>query len=667
MARGTLRSLTWRQVLVTITGALVIGLLITLAEGGFAVAREREKAARRIDQIMNLIAGSAATALWNFDDGLARNLFAPVLALDIVDRIEIRDLTGTEFAADGRVGGADAWSRLIFGDLLRVSRPLSIIGKDGAGQEIGTLILHIDPVALGEDLRTYIISTLVGGLLRNLLLGALLSVIFHLFLTRPLIALGRDLIRVRPTEPLANPIRVPSGHRSDELGYVASRINELLAQLHRSQVELRRLATRDPLTDLPNRVLMTETLNVALERAGREATHLAVLFLDLDRFKHVNDSLGHGAGDELLREIGGRLRGVLRQSNVIGRLGGDEFLVLLENTGTVEEVAQAASRLLTALSRPFGVAGQVVHAGASIGIAMHPQDGDDAVTLMRHADVAMYAAKATGGGAFKFFDKAMTERALVMLRTEASLRDALAGDQLQLYYQPKIDLATGRLAGVEALVRWPHGDRMISPAEFIPVAEETGLIVELGEWVLRRASRDAARWRHLRGSVTVAVNVSARQLAEPDFPERAVRLVSEAGLLPRQFVLEITETVVMRDVTRQLAVLQALRGFGFGVAVDDFGTGYSSLSYLRQLPVTMLKIDRSFVNDLPGDPAIAATVVALGKRLGLTTIAEGVETVSQLEWLRAEGCTLAQGFLLAKPMPAERFEREFLMEIAATA
>ncbi|MFV3131763.1 putative bifunctional diguanylate cyclase/phosphodiesterase [Niveispirillum sp. KHB5.9] len=667
MARGTLRSLTWRQALVTLTGALLVGLVLTLAEGGFAVSRERDKAARRIDQITNLIAGPAATALWNFDDSLARNLFAPVLSLDLVDRIEIRDGQGATFAADGVAKAADGWRGFIFDGLLLAQRPLVIIGPDGGRKVIGSLVLHIDPVAIGDDLRTYVLGSLVGGLLRNLILGALLSVIFHLFLTRPLIALGRDLIRVRPAEPLANPIRVPRGHRNDELGYVASRINELLAQLHRSQTELRRLATRDPLTDLPNRVLMTETLNVALGRAGTDSTQLAVLFLDLDRFKHVNDSLGHGAGDELLREVGGRLRGALRQAHVVGRLGGDEFLVVLENVGTVEEVAQAAARLLSALSRPFGVDGQTVHAGASIGIAMHPQDGADAVTLMRHADVAMYAAKAVGGGAFKFFDKAMTERALVMLRTEASLRDALAGDRLELHYQPKIDLDTGGLAGVEALVRWPHGDRMISPAEFIPVAEETGLIVELGEWVLRRASRDGARWCHLRGPVTVAVNVSARQLAEPDFPERAVRIVSEAGLLPRNFILEITETVVMRDVARQMAVLNALRGFGFGVAVDDFGTGYSSLSYLKQLPVTMLKIDRSFVNDLPEDPAIAATVIALGKRLGLTTIAEGVETDRQREWLRAEGCNLAQGYLLAKPMPAERFEREFLMEMAVVA
>lgn len=650
--------------MVTLTGAVLVGFLLTLVEGGFAVVRERDKAERRITQILNLIAGPAATALWNFDTSLARNQFEPVLTLDLVDRIEIRDMGGEIFATDGTAATASTWTSFIFKGLLRAQRPLVNIGEDGKRREIGILVLDIDPVAIGDDLRTYILGSLLGGLLRNLLLGALLSVIFHMFLTRPLIALGRDLIRVRPAEPLASPIRVPRGHRNDELGYVASRINELLAQLHRSQTELRRLATRDPLTDLPNRILMTETLNVALDRAGNDGTHLAVLFLDLDRFKHVNDSLGHGAGDNLLREVGNRLRGALRQSHVVGRLGGDEFLIVLENAGTVEEVAQAAARLLAALSRPFGIDGQVVHAGASIGIAMHPQDGADAVTLMRHADVAMYAAKAVGGGSFKFFDKAMTERALVMLRTEASLRDALAGDRLELHYQPKVDLATGRLAGVEALVRWPHGDRMISPAEFIPVAEETGLIVELGEWVLRRASRDAARWRHVRGTVTVAVNVSARQLSEPDFPERAVRIVSEAGLLPRSFILEITETVVMRDVAKQMAVLNALRGYGFGVAVDDFGTGYSSLSYLKQLPVTMLKIDRSFVNDLPEDPAIAATVIALGKRLGLTTVAEGVETDQQLDWLRVEGCNLAQGYLLAKPMSADRFEREFLMDMA---
>lgn len=650
----------------TLVSALLIGLALTGVEAAFAIARERDKAERHVGQIMNLITGSAATALWNFDDALARNLFAPVLAMDTVDRIEIRDNRDAIFAADGQTKAASGWSAAVFDGLLTARRPLVNIAENGTTTTIGTLVLFLNGHAIGADLRTFVLGSFIGGLLRNLLLGALLAVVFHLFLTRPLIALGRDLIRVQPAEPLANPIRVPRGHRNDELGYVASRINELLAQLHRSQTELRRLATRDPLTDLPNRVLMMETLTGGLERASHSSRLLAVLFLDLDRFKHVNDSLGHASGDDLLREVGERLRGALRQANIVGRLGGDEFLVVLEDVSGVEEVAQAAARLLNALSRPFVVEGQAVHAGASIGIAMHPTDGTDAISLMRHADVAMYAAKAMGGGAFKFFDRAMTERALVMLRTEASLRDALASDALCLHYQPKINLATGLLAGVEGLVRWPHGDRMISPAEFIPVAEETGLIVELGDWVLRRACLDAARWTSTGlGTVTVAINVSARQLAEPDFPDRAVKIVSEAGLSPRQFILEITETVVMRDVANQLTVLNALRGFGFGVAVDDFGTGYSSLAYLKQLPVTMLKIDRSFVCDLPDDPAIAATVIALGKRLGLTTIAEGVETQQQLDWLRAEGCMLAQGYLMARPLPVERFEQEFLKSAKA--
>lgn len=645
--------------MVTLTSALFIGLALTIIEGSFAISREREKAERRIDQILNLIEGPAATALWNFDNGLARNLFGPVLALDAVDRVEIHDGQGGIFAADGTVTQASDWAVTVFDGLLVTRRPLLIVAENGNRTAIGELVLRIDADALAADLNEFLLASLVGGVARNLLLGLLLSVVFHLFLTRALIRLGRDLIRIRPDQPLANPIKAPAGHADDELGYVASRINELLAQLHRTQTDLRRLATRDPLTDLPNRVLMLENLTGGLARADGERL-LAVMFLDLDRFKHVNDSLGHGAGDRLLRDVGDRLNGALRQAHVVGRLGGDEFLIVLENIDTIEEVAQAASRLLNTLSRPFDLDGQAVHAGASIGIAMHPTDGRDAISLMRHADVAMYAAKAIGGGTFKFFDRSMTERAMVMLRTEASLRDAMATDALELHYQPKINLATGTLAGVEALIRWNHAGRMISPAEFIPVAEETGMIVELGEWVLRRASRDAARWRMLYGPVMVAVNVSARQLADPSFPERAVQIVAAAGLMPRQFILEITETVVMRDVGNQMAILNALRGYGFSVAIDDFGTGYSSLSYLRQLPVTLLKIDRSFINDVPDDPAIAATIIALGQRLGLTTVAEGVETQAQADWLRNEGCDLAQGYLLARPMPADRLERDFL-------
>lgn len=655
-----MKSLSIRQALLALVSAVVIGLALTGIQGFLALQRERQATATQINQIMDLLQGPAANALWNYDNGLAEDLFTAIRNLKPVERLEIRDSANAIFAASGEMPNIGNMADRMFGDILTSERSLFQEKPTGETKRIGTLILYANADAITTHLRTFLLSSLISDLLRDVILGLVLAVVFHFFLTRPLIKLGRDLVRVRPTEPLAIPLRVPAGHSNDELGYVASRVNELLGQLHRSQTDLRRIATHDPLTGMPNRIMMSEILADAVRKAMPANTQLAVLLLDLDRFKHINDSLGHGAGDKLLREVGHRLQDTVQDHQTVGRLGGDEFLIVLDGDQSIETVAATAKRLLAQLSRAFTLDDQIVHTGASIGVAMFPQDGADALSLMRHADVAMYAAKGLGGGAFKFFNRAMTERAIVMLRTEASLRDALCNNQLEVHYQPKIRLEDGKLYGAEALVRWPHGDRMISPAEFIPVAEETGLIIELGDWVLRQAAQEAARWRHAGPDFTMAVNVSARQLLELDFPERASRIVQECGMTPNNFILEVTESAVMRDVANQLAVLNALRAAGFGIAVDDFGTGYSSLSYLRQLPVTMLKIDRSFVIDLPEDNALASTVISLGQKLGLTTIAEGVETREQLDWLRQEGCILAQGYLISKPLPAAQFVEKFL-------
>lgn len=647
-----------RQALLILLSAVCIGVVLTATEAAFTVHRKQTAAQSQLVQIMNLLEGPSRNALWNLDQTLADSIFGAATALESVGRVEIHDVSGTMFAATGeKPAMVSDFRRRMIAPYMTAERTLT---RPGGTEVIGRLVLYLKPDSFIQDARATILGSVLLGLTRNLLLALLLSVIFHLFLTRPLIKLGRDLIRVRPDSPLANPIRVPRFHENDELGYVASRINELLAQLHRSQSELRRLATRDPLTNMPNRVLMTESLNGAVERAGQSGRALAVLFLDLDRFKHVNDSLGHAIGDALLRQVAERLQENLPAGHLAGRLGGDEFLIVLENMDSADEVTTLARRLLNALIRAYTIDEQILHVGASAGIAMYPGDGEDSVSLMRHADVAMYAAKALGGGTFKFFDRAMTERAMIILRTEASLRDALADDALHIHYQPKIDLETGAVAGAEALVRWNHAGRMISPAEFIPIAEETGLIIDLGYWVLTQVCRDTASWHRRLPGLSIAVNVSARQLAERDFADRAIAIVRRAGLSPSMFTLEVTESVVMRDVANQMVVLNALRLAGFRIAVDDFGTGYSSLSYLRQLPVTMLKIDRSFVNDVPGDAAIAATVIALGKKLGLTTVAEGVETQEQYDWLRQEGCDQAQGYLISRPIPAVRFEKEFI-------
>ncbi|MCC7167343.1 MAG: EAL domain-containing protein [Rhodospirillales bacterium] len=433
-----------------------------------------------------------------------------------------------------------------------------------------------------------------------------------------------------------------------------------ITELRRKDERLRHQAYHDPLTDLPNRLLLQDRLGHALEQASRDKGAVALLFLDLDRFKVVNDSLGHEVGDRLLQAVATRLNATLRKSDTVARLGGDEFMIVLADHVSSAEVAHTAERILEALSEPVVLAGHALHVTASIGISLFPADGEDALALMKNADTAMYQAKAQGRNTFRFFDAGMNSRALERLDLEASLRQAVAMGEFHLHFQPKIDLGTGRPSGAEALVRWHHPSKgLVSPADFIPVAEETGLIVPLGEWVLRTACRYLRRW-HDEGlaDLRLAVNLSARQFQDSNLIDRIGGIMTETGISPARIDFELTESTVMSQPDQTAATLAALRKAGFGLAVDDFGTGYSSLSYLKRLPIDTIKIDRSFVMDLgsnPEDAAIVRTILALGRTLGHTVIAEGVETAEQAALLKEWGCELAQGYYFARPMPAESF------------
>ena len=504
----------------------------------------------------------------------------------------------------------------------------------------------------------------MAGTLRNLLIGLAMAAVFHRLLTRPLLQIGRAVARIDPEKPYGQPLAVPRGHADDELGFVIARFNHTLTLLEREHDELRRLATRCPLTGLANRALLLDRLDHAIELANRarepDAGRLAVLYVDLDRFKRVNDSLGHGVGDLLLCRVAERLGASVRRCDTVGRLGGDEFLVVLERVADRDEAAMVAQRLLDGLSSLREVGEHRVHLTASIGVAVHPLQGSgespDSIGLMRMADSAMQAAKTAGGDRFVFYTRDMTDRAETRLRLESGLREAVAARAFELVYQPKIEAASGRLTGFEALIRWRHEGAAISPADFIPVAEDTGLIIEIGRWVLEEACRTATRWALDHGPVPVAVNVSARQLADPGFARLVEQVLQRHGTPPHLLELEITETVIMKDVRHHLPTLNRLRALGVRIAIDDFGTGYSSLAYLRQLPVDVLKIDRSFVNDLPHAPDIASTVIALAQRLLLSTVAEGVETAEQRHWLAEAGCDCLQGYLISRPLAAEAAE-----------
>ncbi len=420
-------------------------------------------------------------------------------------------------------------------------------------------------------------------------------------------------------------------------------------------------AFHDPLTGLPNRALLLDRLGHALDRGGREGTAVALLLLDLDGFKHVNDSLGHAAGDRLLVAFARRLPdGYLRRGDTLARLGGDEFVILMEGVRDLAEVTRLAERLSAspALWAPYALDGREVVIRASIGVAMSRAGESEAADLLRDADTALYRAKAAGKGDYAVFDPAMNAAAMARLELESALRHAIAHDELTVAYQPLVSLADGRIRRVEALARWTHPEHgRVAPATFILLAEETGLIRPLGRRVLAEACRRAAAWRGMHGeqAPVVCVNLSAREFADPALVAGVAAALRDAGLAPAGLELEITEGVLMGDAPGTLATLQALKALGVGLAVDDFGTGYSSLAYLKRFPVDTLKVDRAFVAGLgtsDEDAAIIAAIVGLADALGLATVAEGAETAEQASGLRELGCTLAQGYHFARPLGA---------------
>lgn len=429
---------------------------------------------------------------------------------------------------------------------------------------------------------------------------------------------------------------------------------------HAQRVEY--LAYHDNLTDLPNRAFFTRLLTQHMSEARRYDRRLALLFLDLDRFKTINDSFGHDAGDELLKEIGRRLRESVRESDIIARLGGDEFVILLPEITAARQVMPVADNILAAVGKPFTLAGQEFRITVSIGVTLFPGDGEDEQTLMKNADVAMYHAKEQGKNNFQFYSEELNADSLERLALESSLRSALERGEFRLFYQAKRNMITNSVTGMEALLRWQHPELgLIAPMQFIPLAEETGLIIPIGRWVLRTACQQNVDWQH-EGfpPLSMAVNLSARQFIDESLLEDVKCALSETGMAPQLLELEITESMVMRDMPRTIQILNDLKRMGVRVAIDDFGTGYSSLSTLKQFPLDTIKIDRSFIHDVvrsAEDKGLTEAVIAVGRSLSLTVVAEGVETAEQADFLRTHSCDEFQGFYSNEPMPAEEFAR----------
>ncbi len=521
------------------------------------------------------------------------------------------------------------------------------------------------PVAEIDD-STRRVALLAGALMvgATAVTAVLLYVALRSLLLNPLLRLRNAAREIGRGELVSN-IGIA---REDEIGELATAFEDMGEHLRRSHEQIAHLAYHDSLTGLPNRRLFGELLENAVAQARRRGVVVALLFLDMDDFKRVNDTLGHPVGDALLSEFAKRLSGVVRDSdliarnssgceNAVARLGGDEFIVLLPGLNSPLDAAIVAQRVLEHLDEPIVIGGHELPVRASIGITVFPNDGDTVEALIKSADIAMYHAKEQGKHHYAFYTGGMNAALVERMTLEADLRKALLRDEFVLYYQPQVDAWSGRILGVEALLRWTCPERgLVSPAEFIPLAEESGLIVPIGEWVLREACRQNRAWQDAGlAPITVSVNISSRQFNVAGFDPVIRGVLSAEGLDARYLDLELTETAIMRSPATTAQVLDALKALGATISMDDFGTGYSSLGLLKKLPIDRLKIDQSFVRDIAedaDDAAITATIIAMGRSLNLEVIAEGVETAEQLAFLREHGCQRFQGYLVSKPVPA---------------
>ncbi|MBI1964771.1 MAG: EAL domain-containing protein [Betaproteobacteria bacterium] len=454
-------------------------------------------------------------------------------------------------------------------------------------------------------------------------------------------------------------VREPDERLLQAVGVVGSQIGQYL-QRKQAEDRIQYLATHDGLTSLPNRVMFSQLLNLAIQSARRYTRSFAVLFIDLDRFKIINDTLGHDAGDKLLQEIAARFTECLRESDVVARLGGDEFVVLLQEAGEAEQVATVARKLLSAAIKPVVLAGQECRVTASIGICRYPADAQDEQSLMKNADIAMYLAKEEGKNNFQFYSENIKVQSLERLTLETSLRRALERNEFFLHYQAKLDLKTRQVTGVEALLRWQHPDLgLVAPVQFIPIAEETGLIVPIGKWVLQTACAQNVAWqREGLPPLCMAVNLSARQFADENLLADITAALEQSGMRPELLELELTESMVMQNPQRAIETLTAIKRMGVRIAIDDFGVGYSSLAQIKRFPIDTLKVDRSFIRDLAEnaeDRAITEAIIAMGKTLSLSVVAEGVETQEQQTFLLDHACDAMQGYYFSRPIAEDQF------------
>lgn len=661
------RSIGLMQASMLLASSLLIGLLLSAAQIYTAYQQQQLDFREKAENIVNLSVGGATNAAWALDTRLAGEVLQGAINQSGVTHVEIRArLSNAEeqvlasLDSDPRVYGwlAEWVARSFFDHQSRLVTPLHI-DKQKPMSEVGALLITFDPRHEAQKFVATAMTSLAVTLLEALLIGLVLFFIGQWFITLPIRRAAAAIERVEPEE-LQNDVHkvpVPSLHKDDELGQLLNHTNELLVRLGISQSKLLDLATRDPLTGLANRTLIQEFLAKMLSAAQRASRMVAVTFIDLDRFKNINDTLGHEMGDKVLKHVANALLQQIRDQDAVGRLGGDEFL-LVTPIKSINDVILMVERILHVLDRPVRIEGYDLKIHVSLGIALYPNDGEDADTLMRCADLAMYKAKEQKSSQWHLFSEEMKQKVEEGLALETALAHAIKNAELEIFLQPLFGATTMRLETCEALLRWKRDGRYVDTSKFIEVAELTGLIGEIGEWVTNEACCLIRAWGEQ--AIPISVNVSGQQLADERFVARMIEIVDGFSIPPRLIEFEITETMLMHNLEQSFDRLSRLRERGFRVVIDDFGTGYSSLSYLSQLPIDALKIDRSFVSGSEQSSVVLNAIIALGKALGIRVVAEGIETDAQRDALIDSGCDCLQGYLLGRPMPVRQFEAALL-------
>jgi diguanylate cyclase (GGDEF)-like protein len=522
------------------------------------------------------------------------------------------------------------------------------------GQELGTLVIRIDMDVLYRSMWRALGAIVLAAALALALAYAIMAWLQRIVI-HPLSRLYELMHAVSDDKDYS--VRSDDSGE-DEIGFLATGFNQMLEKIDAHDNKLRKIAHYDNVTELPNRHYFNQRLEDAIATAAREKQNVGVLFIDLDNFKVVNDTLGHNVGDLLLKSVSEKISRTLRGSDCVCRIGGDEFAVILQELPGHADAAIVAGKILNEMAKPLWLNDSEIYIGASIGISLFPDDAPDMNALLRSADVAMYYAKSRGKNNYQLFQQDMEGKALKRLALESAMRKALELKEFVLHYQPQVDLATGKVIAVEALIRWPRPDLgVVGPSDFIPVAEESGLIIPIGDWVLRTACRQAKRWMDAGTPLRVAVNLSGRQFSDENLISNILAITREIDLPPEMLELEITESMLMESKDASVSKLEELKAAGFMLSVDDFGTGYSSMSYLKRFPIHALKIDRSFIQDLPNnldDAAITKAIVSMANSLGLEIVAEGVENTAQIDFLRENGCKVSQGFFFGSAVPADQ-------------